>query len=88
MPFDGTVATLSSEVAPAFAVGVRGGWTSADLNYLFHRQQVERSRAASAAPAPARKVHAELARRYEHAIEQVTEGKIRFPSSRVWASVA
>jgi hypothetical protein len=53
-------------------------WTSADLNYLFHRQQVEHSRGASAASPAARAVHRELARRYEEAIELITGDKIRF----------
>lgn len=40
-----------------------------DLNYLFHRQQVERSRAEGAASESARRAHEELARRYEEQIE-------------------
>lgn len=55
-----------------------GSWTSNDLNYLFRRQQIERSRASSAASASARAVHAQLAHLYEDAIEQVTGGNIRF----------
>ena len=36
-----------------------------DLNYVFHRQQVERSKAQAAASTEARRAHLELARRYE-----------------------
>jgi hypothetical protein len=43
-----------------------------DLNYLFHRQQVERSRAAAAPGEAARKAHEELARKYEEQIEALT----------------
>ena len=43
-----------------------------DLNYLFHRQQVERSRAQSAASDQARQIHELLARQYEAQIEQLT----------------
>jgi len=50
-----------------------------DLNYLFHRQQVERARAESAAPAEARAVHEELAKSYEEQIEGLTSDAFRFP---------
>ena len=43
-----------------------------DLNYLFHRQQVERSRAEGAPSEAARKAHEELARKYEEQIEALT----------------
>lgn len=43
-----------------------------DLNYLFFRQQVERSRAEAAADETARQVHGELARKYEEQIDQLT----------------
>ena len=43
-----------------------------DLNYLFHRQQVERSRAEAASSEPARKAHRALARQYEEQIEVLT----------------
>ena len=43
-----------------------------DLNYLFHRQQVERSRAASASSEEARAIHELLARQYEAQIEKLT----------------
>jgi hypothetical protein len=80
MPLDGTFAIAPRKAAPGAAAfrAVRSRWTSGDLNHLFHRQQVELSRAASAPSAGARGVHAELARLYEDAIEQVTGGEIRF----------
>lgn len=43
-----------------------------DLNYLFRRQQVERSRADAAPSEAARKAHEELARKYEERIEALT----------------
>jgi len=43
-----------------------------DLNYLFFRQQVERSRAEVAASDAARKAHEELAEAYEEQIEEST----------------
>ena len=49
-----------------------------DLNYLLHRQQIERSRALSASSDQARSAHAQLARLYEQAIEEITMGKLRF----------
>jgi hypothetical protein len=45
---------------------------SADLNYLFLRQQVERSRAAAATNEAARNAHQQLARCYERYIEDLT----------------
>jgi hypothetical protein len=50
-----------------------------DLNYLFHRQQVERSRAKAATSAPARQAHEALARQYERQIEQLTAESFTFP---------
>ena len=50
-----------------------------DLNYLFHRQQVERSRAETADSEEARDVHEELAKHYEERIETVTGDELRFP---------
>ena len=50
-----------------------------DLNYLFHRQQVERSRAETARTQTARKAHEELAQRYEEQIEQLTSEEFHFP---------
>lgn len=49
-----------------------------DLNYLLHRQQVERFRAHSAACDEARNAHAQLASLYEQAIGELMKGKIRF----------
>ena len=49
-----------------------------DLNYVFLRQQVERSRAESARSAAAREAHEQLARTYERAIEQKSGGRIVF----------
>ena len=51
-----------------------------DLNYLFHRQQVERTRADAAENDEARAAHEGLARRYEAQINQVTEGDFQFPA--------
>ncbi len=50
-----------------------------DLNYLFHRQQVERTRAEAAQSSEARSAHEALARCYEAQINQAT-GKIFFPA--------
>lgn len=47
-----------------------------DLNYLFHRQQVERTRAAAAASNEARVAHEQLARCYETRINQATDGRL------------
>ncbi|HEY1143611.1 MAG TPA: hypothetical protein VGE68_06215 [Sphingomicrobium sp.] len=44
-----------------------------DLNYLFHRQQVERSLADAATSETARKAHQELAGRYEDEIRKARE---------------
>ena len=56
----------------------KGEW-KVDLNYLFFRQQVERSRAEAAATEPAREAHVELAKRYEEQIELVTPAEFSFP---------
>jgi hypothetical protein len=53
--------------------------TGVDLNYLFHRQQVERSRAEAAKNDAARKAHEELAERYEEEIDQRTGDEFGFP---------
>ena len=53
-----------------------------DLNYLFHRQQVERSRAVTAASEAAGYAHARLAREYEMQIRHLTDGNITFPADR------
>lgn len=51
-----------------------------DLNYLLHRQQVERSRAKTALTDAARKAHEELARGYERQIELWTGDDFEFSS--------
>ena len=53
-----------------------------DINYLFLRQQVERSLAASCHNAAAREAHEGLARQYELEIERMSGGRIIFPSLR------
>jgi hypothetical protein len=50
-----------------------------DLNYLFHRQQVERTRADGAETEAARAAHDGLARQYEQRIEELTGAEFRFP---------
>lgn len=52
-----------------------------DLNYLFQRQQVERSRADTAASEAARKAHEDLARQYEEQIEAMTGEEFSFPAT-------
>lgn len=47
-----------------------------DLNYLFHRQQQERSLAAIAKSPAARIVHERLAALYESEIRRMTGGRI------------
>jgi len=49
-----------------------------DLNYLFHRQQIERSRAAAASSEEARQAHLDLASRYEQQIQELSGGRISF----------
>lgn len=49
-----------------------------DLNYLFHRQQVERTLAHAAASEAARKIHLELAEEYERRIVAMSDGKVSF----------
>ena len=49
-----------------------------DLNYLFHRQQVERSLAQAASSEAARRIHEELAEEYERQIVAVSGGKVSF----------
>jgi hypothetical protein len=50
-----------------------------DLNYIFLRQQVERSLANASRNAAARSAHEEMARRYELEIERMSGGRIIFP---------
>jgi hypothetical protein len=49
-----------------------------DLNYIFLRQQVERTRAEAAANTAARDAHEEMARQYELEIERKSGGRIAF----------
>lgn len=49
-----------------------------DLNYLFHRQQVERTRAEAALSEEARIAHEQLARCYEARINQATGANFEF----------
>ena len=49
-----------------------------DLNYVFLRQQVERSLADAADSSAAREAHEELARGYEKQIERKSGGRILF----------
>jgi hypothetical protein len=59
-----------------------------DLNYLFHRQQVERSRAEAAQSDEARRAHAILACRYERQIEALSNGRISFHQTTSCAPAA
>jgi hypothetical protein len=52
-----------------------------DLNYLFHRQQVERSLAERTTSPVARRAHEELAKRYEERVEQLTGDAFNFLSN-------
>ena len=52
-----------------------------DLNYLLHRQQVERSRAEAAVNEAARAAHEELAKQYEERIEELTSDGFQFPKA-------
>jgi len=52
-----------------------------DVNYLLFRQQIERSRARTAASAAARTAHADLADLYQQRIELLTGGNFRFPAA-------
>lgn len=49
-----------------------------DINYLFLRQQTERSRAKAATSDVARRIHEQLADEYERLIEDATHGRISF----------
>ena len=53
-----------------------------DINYLFHRQQTERSRAESSTSDVARRIHDQLASEYERLIENATNGRITFVHGR------
>lgn len=56
-----------------------------DTNYLFLRQQVERSRADAATSSTARQIHDQLADEYERLIEDATGGRITFVRPRLGA---
>jgi hypothetical protein len=49
-----------------------------DVNYLFLRQQMERSRAATATSDVARRIHEQLANEYERLIEDATQGRVTY----------
>ena len=53
-----------------------------DINYLFLRQQTERSRARTATSDIARKIHEQLAGEYERQIEDATQGRVSFVRAR------
>lgn len=59
-----------------------------DINYLFLRQQTERSRAQTATSEIARKIHEQLAGEYEKLIEHATKGRISFVRSDEWRPTA
>jgi hypothetical protein len=59
-----------------------------DLNYLFHRQQVERFRSESTTCDQARNAHARLAALYEDSIERLTQGRVRFGVARKEGALA
>jgi hypothetical protein len=50
-----------------------------DLNYVFLRQQMERTRAEAARNAAARAAHEEMAHQYELEIERKSGGRVAFP---------
>lgn len=52
-----------------------------DINYLFLRQQMERSRAATATSDIARRIHEQLAAQYEQMIEDATDGRVTFAAT-------
>jgi hypothetical protein len=56
------------------------GRCALDLNYLFLRQQVERTKAEASISKAAREAHKELAKRYEKQIEELTGKDFEFPS--------
>lgn len=53
-----------------------------DLNYLLHRQQVERSLAESADGEEARIAHEQLARCYEAQIDEVTAEEFKIAADK------
>ncbi|HEY7005863.1 MAG TPA: hypothetical protein VH392_05205 [Sphingomicrobium sp.] len=59
-----------------------------DINYLFLRQQTERSRADAATSDVARQLHEQLAVEYERLIEDATDGRVSFVRPERPAEVA
>ena len=57
-----------------------------DINYLFLRQQTEKSRAATATSDVARKIHEQLANQYERLIDEATNGRVSFIPADLQAS--
>lgn len=53
-----------------------------DINYLFLRQQTERSRAEAATSEVARRLHEQLANEYERRIQDATSGRVSFVRPR------
>ena len=49
-----------------------------DINYLFLRQQIERSRAEAAESDIARTIHEQMADEYERLIADATGGRVTF----------
>lgn len=58
-----------------------------DINYLFLRQQTERSWAKAATSDVARKIHEQLASEYERLIENATDGRISFVHESLLKSI-
>ncbi len=54
-----------------------------DLNYLLHRQQVERSRAEAATADEARAAHEALALKYEEQINELTGEEISLLAEQI-----
>ena len=49
-----------------------------DINYLFLRQQIERSRAEAAESDISRRIHEQMADEYERLIADATGGRVTF----------
>jgi hypothetical protein len=58
-----------------------------DLNYLLHRQQVERSRAEAATAEDARAAHEAMARKYEEQINELTSDEFSLSTEQKWTRV-
>lgn len=59
-----------------------------DINYLFLRQQTERSRARAATSDVARRIHEQLADEYERLIEDATAGRVSFVRPRSYGQTS